>query len=104
VFFYTPDSWVKTYLDQTNVYILKDSGDYVYQWKKEYRDDPAKQVAPLNELNGLIKKFNLALENNKTLGLNKPNYIPNKIDLESCISKAKFTDINKKFKCGISKE
>ncbi len=94
VFFYTPDSWSKTYLDQTNVYVLKETGEYVYQWKKEYRDDPAKQAAPLNELNGIIKKFNLALANNKTLGLNQPNYIPNKIDLESCVSKAKFNDIN----------
>jgi hypothetical protein len=94
VFFYTPDSWMKTYLDQTNVYILKDSGNYVYQWKKEYRDDRAKQVAPLNELNGYITKFNLALANNKTLGVNQPNYIPNKIDLQSCITKSKFDDIN----------
>ena len=94
VFFYTPDSWMKTYLDQTNVYILKDSGNYVYQWKKEYRDDPAKQVAPLNELNGYITKFNLALANNKTLGKNQPDYIPNKINLESCITKSKFDDIN----------
>jgi hypothetical protein len=94
VFLYTPDSWAKTNLDQTNVYILNDSGEYVYQWKKEYRDDRAKQVAPFNELNGLITRFNLALANNKTLGKNQPDYIPNKIDINSCITKAKFSDIN----------
>ncbi len=37
------------------------------------------------------------LANNKTLGLNQPNYIPNKIDLESCLSKAKFNDISDPF-------
>ena len=94
VFYYTPDSWVKQYLDVNNIFVLKDSGEIIYQWKKEYRDDITKQSAPLNELNGIIKKFNLALEKNKTLGLNQPNYIPNKIELNTCYTKSKFIDIN----------
>ena len=106
VFNYSPESWSKTYLDNDNVYILKNSGNIVYQWKKEYRNDKTKQETAINELNGIIKRYNKSLENNKTLGLNQQDYVPNKIDLTSCQTKSKFidVDINKTYLIRTNKE
>ena len=92
VYYYSPDSWAKKYLDQDNV-IITSNGDILYSFKKQYQTATEKAAA-LTALDGIVKKYNLVLFNNKTLGNGQPNFIPNTIKLSTFNSKAKMTDIN----------
>ena len=92
VYYYTPDSWAKKYLDQENV-IITTTGDILYSFKKQYQTTTEKKSA-LTELDGVVKKYNLVLFNNKTLGNGQPNYIPNTITLSTFYSRATTADIN----------
>jgi hypothetical protein len=82
----TDGGWARKYLDFDNPFVMKlksgqDETVRVYQFKKEYESAQSQQTA-LTELSGLVKKYNKALLDNKTLGDGKPNSIPVDIKLD----------------------
>jgi len=65
VFLFTT-SWFNTYMDIKNPIILK-SGQKVYTFKKEL--SPEKRETALTELDGILKDFNIKLNENKVFGV-----------------------------------
>jgi hypothetical protein len=71
------DSWFGEYMDQENFFIKKD-GSKLYTFKTEFQTGQ-KNTDAISKLNGIIKKYNELLKNDKTLGENGSYTIDGKV-------------------------